>query len=119
MSLYAGYRIKVGDVKNEPKEFATALRNCTEEDSRGGIRYRFLVKNLLNEDTKEIIEEATSALDIWIKLVETLQLSEERVEMSRFEKKLYYSTAEEEIDRVTDPEYLQESDLTQEQSQGK
>ena len=51
--------------------------------------------------------------------METLQLSEERVEMSRFEKKLYYSTAEEEIDRVTDPEYLQESDLTQEQSQGK
>ena len=76
------------------------------------------MKNLLNEDTKEIIEKATSALDIWMKMVETLQLSEERVEMSRFEKKLYYSITEEEIERVTDPEHVQDLDLAKEQSHG-
>ena len=76
------------------------------------------MKNLLNEDTKDIIEKATSALDIWIKMVETLQLSEESVEMSRFEKKFYYSITEEEIERVTVPEHVQDLDLAEEQSQG-
>ena len=51
-------------------------------------------------------------------MVETLQLSEERVEMSRFEKKLYYSRTEEEIERVTDPEHVQDLDLAKEQSHG-
>ena len=51
-------------------------------------------------------------------MVETLQLSEERVEMSRFEKKLYYSRTEEEIERVADPEHVQDLDLAKEQSHG-
>lgn len=76
------------------------------------------MKNLLNEDTNDIIEKATSALDIWIKIVETLQLSEESVEMSRFEKKFYYSRTEEKIERVTVPEHVQDLDLAEEQSQG-